>query len=159
MNVGYVVTKRKVLCPSSKPCRVSGYRISKRSPICLSALTNSTGESAGEKPACAASTAVQTDALASKHLCLQPVRRETWHWSVRASGISSLLAILLQRQLYPVRGRENWSYNFSGHYSKICHSLPVKALRFLLSKRWARLLISTFVKKFEIYRQKALGKH
>lgn len=107
LGVDYMVTKRKALCLShsaGKPRRISGYRISKRSPICLPALTNSTGESAGEKPACAASTAVQADKLALKHLCLQPVRQKTWHWGVRASATPSLLAILLQRQLCPVEG-------------------------------------------------------
>lgn len=107
LDVDYMVTKRKALCPSQsagKSRRFSGCRNSERLPICLPALTNSTGESAGEKPACAASTAVQADELALKHLCLQPVRQETWHWDVRASATPSLLAILLQRQLCPVEG-------------------------------------------------------
>lgn len=131
LDVDYVATKRKAQCPSQsagKPCSVSGYRISKQSPICLPALSKSTGESAGEKPACAASTAVQTDVLASKHLCLQPVRQETWHWSVKASGIPSLLAILLQRQLYPVEGERIGviiSLDVTARFVTACLSKPL----------------------------------
>jgi len=107
LDVDSVVTKRKALRPSQpagKPCRVPGHRVCRGSPTRLPALPNTTGESAGEKPACAASTAVRADALASKHLCLQPVRQETWHWGVGAPGVPSLLAALLQRQLCPAEG-------------------------------------------------------